>query len=162
MAPEKPDHTKALYEIVVLLSALDPVRGARSVSGMSDGTIDHTLTWRSFLDAIAYISARKAGGPYVVAAAIQETSRGMTVWLAGNKEIEAGVGEFLKSLLGDLTKIAQLNRGISIPKAHSITKEELLSRIIEFLSEKLQKNYKKATKVLPSCLSVIEADLARG
>jgi hypothetical protein len=162
MATEKPDHTKALYEMVVLLSALDPVRGTRSASGMSDGTIDHTLTWRSFLDAIAYISACKAGGRYVAAAAIQKTSTGMTVWLAGNEEIEAGVEEFLKSLLKDLTEIARLNRGISIPKAHSITKEELLSRIIEFLSEKLQKHYKKVAKILPSCLSVIEADLARG
>jgi hypothetical protein len=165
MASPMPSNAENFYQMLLLLHTLDPIRGERAEPGTSyeDTRVDHASVRRSFIGAIAYICAYCRGPDYVTAAALQQKSRGITVWLAANAAIESKVPEFLKSVLHDLTEIARLERGRAVSQAESLGTNKLLPDIIAFETPKLQEYYGLIVKkFVPLCLKVMGAALAQG
>jgi len=164
MASLEPSTTDTFYRLLLLLEALDPTRGERSKSGTcDDATVDHPSVRRSFVDSIAYICAYDKGPDYVTAAALQQTSQGTTIWLAGNKDIKPEVVDYLTSVLNDLTGIARLDRGKVVDQAELLATGKLSSGIIKFLRPKLLLYYNKSVKgFIPQCLDVIDGALNTG
>jgi len=89
---------------VLLLHALDPVRGARKGRPKfpDPDDLDSNELLRSFLDSVSYACDRKHGGDTVTAAALQDDPEGPVLLLASNSRIQettlVTVGEILKDL----------------------------------------------------------------
>lgn len=161
MSLPKSSSTETLYQMLILLHALDPIREERSEFGSSGGhtKLNHSIVRRSFVDGLAYIPAYRSGRDHVTATAIQRTpAGGTTIWLASNKRVAKRVSGFLTSILRDLEEIAQLGQIKAISKMNSKA-ERLLPRIVEFVAPKLHRYHRKALENVPLCLKVIKDTL---
>src|SRR5271168_1361692 len=106
----EPSNAETLRKMLFLLETLDPIRGPRAQSFTSgtDTGGDQTSIRRSFVEAIAYICAYQRGSQHVIAAALQQKSTGIILWLACNGAIDEKVKDFLNSLLNKLRETVQL------------------------------------------------------
>lgn len=162
MSLPKPSSTEILYQLLILLQVLEPIREERSGFG-SGGHIklNHSNVRRSFVEAIAYISAYRSGRDHVTATAIRQTPARGIIWLASNKRVEKKVTDFLISVLQVLGDFARLEHSKAIIERPSIT-EGLLQGIIKFVTPRLRRYHSKAVNILPECLRVIKVALSQG
>lgn len=131
---------RRFYEPLLLLNALDSIRGGRiKAEIVSDNTgINHTQIRRSFADAIAYICAYKKGPNYVTAAALEKTPQVVVVWLAANSGIGQNVTDFLDCILARVQEVANRDDVEDREQAAHLATEELSSLITKFLTPKLE------------------------
>jgi hypothetical protein len=131
---------RRFYEPLLLLSALDSIRGGRiKAEIVSDNTgINHTQIRRSFADAIAYICAYQKGPNYVTAAALEKTPQGVVVWLAANNGIGQNVTEFLDGILARVRDVVDRDDVEDREQAAHFATEELSFLITDFLAPKLE------------------------
>ena len=108
---------------------------------------------RSFVDGIAYICAYERGPRRVIAATLERTPRGITVWLATNKTIGEKVLGFLENVLSDIQRIAEPDDKENRQREGEQTLEHLTSRIVSFNAPRIQTHYEQvARKHVPACL----------
>src|SRR5271170_2740078 len=124
---------RRFYEPLLLLHALDKIRGGRiKAEIVSDNTgINHTQIRRSFADAIAYICAYKKGPGYVTAAALEKTPQGVVVWLAANNGIGQNVTEFLDGILARVQNVVDKDDVENREQAANFATEELSSLVTD-------------------------------
>lgn len=140
---------RRFYEPLLLLHALDPIRGERIKSEtVSENTeINHTQLRRSFADAIAHICAYKKGPDYVTAAALEKTPQGVVVWLAANSKIGERVMVFLGAVLAQVQDV--VNQDVEDrQQAAQLATEKLSSMITDFHTPRLEVYRKKIVKDL--------------
>jgi hypothetical protein len=158
----EPSNAETLRKLLFLLNALDPIRGprAQSFTRGTDTRVDQTSIRRSFVEAIAYICAYKRGPDHVIAAALQQKSTRITLWLVGNKAIDERVKEFLNPLLNKLTETM---RPLDSHIAESLSANKLLPDIIAFQTPRIRVYYRLVKNLyLTSCLKIIQSAIDRG
>jgi hypothetical protein len=151
---------RRFYEPLLLLYALDPIRGERTkaASFTDDVEPNHGKRRRLIADDIAYIAAYKKGPDHVTATALEKTPQGITVWLAANSNIESKVEKFLKRVLLILQQVAEYENPAERRQAGNLALTLLQEDIIAFTAPKLQTYYKLiASKYILPCLDVISA-----
>lgn len=154
---------RRFYEPLLLLKALDPIRGERikPESIHSDSPNLQKLR-RSFVDGIAYICAYKKGPDHVTAAALERTPQEVKVWLASNKNIDDSVIHMLQRVLYDVQCIARLDSRESRQRLGEQTLDRLTSDIVDFNAPRISTYYKEvALRCVPECLKVIRSSLTR-
>ncbi|KAF8251030.1 hypothetical protein K440DRAFT_658857 [Wilcoxina mikolae CBS 423.85] len=99
---------RRFYGAVLLLHALDPVRGDRrsraKVSDPDELSPDDLLD--KFLDCVAYACDRMKGGATVTAAALQKDPRGPILLLGSNSTIQQETIEYITDILKHLKAIS--------------------------------------------------------
>jgi hypothetical protein len=76
---------RRFYEPLVLLSVLDPTRGAQHPDLITDRGLDEkSKLWRKFVDQLAWLCDSEKGGDTVTAVAAQKTCERPIFWLASN------------------------------------------------------------------------------
>ena len=158
IAPLRYKVTRRFYEPLLLLHALDPIRGRRTKAAVvSDSTeINHTQLRRSFADAIAHICAYKKGPDYVTAAALEKTPQGVVVWLAANSEIEEEVKVFLDAVLALVQNVVDRDDGEDRQQAAQLTTKQLSSMITDFHMPRLKVYHTKIVKdLIEPCQKVL-------
>ena len=155
---------RRFYEPVLLLHALDPIRGDRIKA-----SADHIPTSpniqkirRDFVNAITYICAYQKGSPYVTAAALERAPEGVRVWLAANANIAGFVVDFLRGVLSDIQRIAELEGKTNIFQEGERLNESLTSRIVAFNAPRLRTYFPEAKKRhVRSCLQIFQTKRER-
>jgi hypothetical protein len=153
----RPKVLRRFYEPLLLLNALDQIRGARikpdlasSITGLNHQKIRH-----SFADGIAYICAYKKEPDYVTAAALEKTPQGISVWLAANANIEPKVIHFLEGILVDLRRVAEQEDANGRHQTGRKIRESLTVRVVAFNQPRIQAYYIMAKNYVRQCLVVI-------
>ncbi|KAI2734488.1 hypothetical protein DTO013E5_9983 [Penicillium roqueforti] len=98
----QPKRLRLLYEPLCLLRILSEVRGDRIKPGdiFPEGPgLSATKSYRSFVDAIAYICAYRKRPGYVTAAALEQTPDAIVILLAANDGIDTAVVTLLEKVL---------------------------------------------------------------
>jgi hypothetical protein len=166
MTVPESSNAETLHKLLFLLHALDPFRGprAQSLTSSIDTRVDQTSIRRSFIEAIAIACASQKGPHHVIAAAPQQTSTGITLWLAGNEGINKEVELFINPFLDKLRETVRLvDRRVGVDKTESLSTNKLLPDLIKFQRPRLQVYYYKVKKrYLPPCLKIIESAINRG
>ncbi|EAS36470.3 uncharacterized protein CIMG_01824 [Coccidioides immitis RS] len=144
-----PKLERRLYEPLVLVHVIDPVRGVRfnNTNDTTDDTLDKLR--RSFINGIATICDFRKGGDTVTAAALQATPEHTVIWLSANKTPSAKTVNYLEGILAILTEVTVEKR--------SSTSEEIIRRIIEFCEPRLSHYCNELVKELPKCLNKIKS-----
>jgi len=76
---------RRFYEPLILLSVIDPTRGANQLDMSSDHDLQgQRKLWRDFLDQLSFLCDAKKGGDTVTAIAVQRTFEHPIMWLASN------------------------------------------------------------------------------
>ena len=149
---------RRFYEPLLLLNALDPIRGKRTKPERDTHSISPNLPKlrRSFVDGLAYICAYEKGSRRVTAAALQQTPQGITVWLAANENIGDNVLHFLAEILSDIQRIANIDDSQSRQREGEQTEEDLVTRIVTFNAPRIQTYYRQVARThAPACLDTI-------
>ena len=155
---------RRFYEPLLLLNALDPIRGERikPESEIHGNSPNVQKLRRSFVDGIAYICAYEKGPHHVTAAALEQKPQGIKVWLASNENIGDRVIQFLEKVLSDVQHISKLDDRESRQRAGEQTLDGLISRIVAFNAPRIHTYYKQvARQRLPVCLEVIKITLMK-
>jgi hypothetical protein len=150
--------TRRFYEPLLLLDALDSIRGGRIKHKIvSDDTeTNHTKVRRDFSDTIACICAYKKEPDYVTATALEKTPQGVVVWLAANAKVEDKVVNFLKAVLVHVQKVAEQDDAENRQQAAMSAMEKLSSEITSFHSPRLEVYVSTITKnVIKPCQDVL-------
>jgi hypothetical protein len=118
---------RRFYEPLILLSVLDPTRGAHRPDLITDrGLQGREKLWRNFLDQLSFLCDSKRGGDTVTAIAAQRTVEHTVFWLASNSNTGSKAKKHVEWILSrlnslydaDLEKIELVENEI---KAHCIT-----------------------------------------
>ncbi len=153
-----PKLVRRFYEPVLLLHALDEIRGRRMkpATNLEDPDLDSRKARRAFTDGIAYICAYDKGPNFVTAVGLEKSPQGVDVWLAANNSIEQGVIPFLEDILQCLQQIGVQDNVIERDRAGKAAVDLLSSKITTFNTPKLGYYYNliKRRYVQP-CLSII-------
>ncbi|KAH0542310.1 hypothetical protein FGG08_003247 [Glutinoglossum americanum] len=144
---------RRFYEPVLLMHLLSQIRGARTKRPIDTGDFRHSRQERrrDFADAIAYICAFDTGGGHVMAAALEQTPQGITVWLAANST-RAGenVIAFLRDILAKLVDIDTQNEVSQIE-----TESWIFRKIVRFNRRRIDNYWDRAELRIRPCLEVI-------
>ena len=98
----------------------------------------------------------------MTAAALQQTPQGITVWLAANENIGDNVLHFLREILSDIRRIANVDDSQSRQREGEQTEEDLITRIVAFNAPRIQTYYGQvARKHVPACLDTIGRKLVK-
>lgn len=154
----RPKVVKRFYEPLVLLHALDRIRGERIKSEIvpDDTGTNHTQLRRAFADAIASICAYKKEPDYVTAAALAMTPQGVVVWLAANSKVEGEVVEFLETVLATVQKVAEQDDMEDRQQAAVLAIDKLSSKITNFQIPRLEVYHAKIiTDLIKPCQEVL-------
>jgi hypothetical protein len=154
----KPKLLRRFYEPVVLLNAIDNIRGHRTKPETNFDDIDSGIrkTRRAFADSIAYICAYDRGPDFVTAVGLEKLPQGINVWLAANNNIEQKVVAFLAEILQHLQEIGA-HDWLPMRCSAAIAKHGMLScKIVTFDARKLQQ-YRDIIKMkyVQPCLAII-------
>ncbi|GAB1198436.1 hypothetical protein APSETT444_007755 [Aspergillus pseudonomiae] len=108
IASHEEKRLREFYQIVFLLSSLEPRRGDRIKRGTSDEQERITVAEhrRNVADALAYISAYDKKPDRVTAVALGMEKGELVVWIAANQKVHPKVKNFLTIVLRWLDKIA--------------------------------------------------------
>jgi hypothetical protein len=148
----RPKVLRRFYEPVLLLHLLGRIRGARTKRPESPD-MKHSKQGRrrDFTDNIAYICASNTGGKHVMAAALENTPQGITVWLAANNsKASQNVSAFLHDILTELKDI-----DVEDEAAQSKTESRMFSKIIQFNKQRVNSYWDNAKHCIVGCLEVI-------
>ena len=119
---------RRFYEPLVLLSVLDPARGAQRPDLTSDlGLHKHLKLWRNFLDQIAFLCDCEKGGENTVTAVAAEKSNEQPIfWIASNSKFRDKTRKHIYWIL------ARLNHIHGSDKTDDDLETEILWRCIAF------------------------------
>lgn len=157
----RPKVLRRFYEPLLLLNALGQIRGERikAETGSFSSSPNIQKLRRSFVDGIAYICAYQKGPSCVTAAGLEKTPQGVTVWLAANEDIGTDVIRFLKDILSDIQKIAELDDRESRRREGERRRESLISRIITFNAPRIQTYCDQVRqRHAPECLKIMSKE----
>lgn len=127
---------RRFYAPLILLSVMDPTRGAQHPDLASDSGSNHEATlWRNFLDQLAFLCDSEKGGDTVTAIAVQKNAEHPIFWLAtnsskSNKRIKAQ--DHLILVLGLLEQIHTINRPASD------VEDDITSQCIDFSHRRIK------------------------
>ena len=131
IASHEEKRLREFYQIVFLLSSLEPRRGNRIKRGISaeQETITVAEHRRNVADALAYISAYDKKPGHVTAVALGMEKGGLVVWIAANQEVDPKVKNFLTIVLRRLDEIAH---------GHESKCDPFVDYVLEFNWKKVQ------------------------
>jgi hypothetical protein len=153
----RPKVLRRFYEPLLLLNALDQMRGARIKPDVSDENLgpNQRKIRRSLVDGLAYICAFKKHPDYVTAVALERTPQEVVIWLAANADIKPQVVGFLESVVRDLCSIARNGTASQRHQTGLSVETVLLPRIIDFNKSRIQTYFKLAQTYAFVCLPII-------
>ncbi|KAB8259231.1 hypothetical protein BDV32DRAFT_138962 [Aspergillus pseudonomiae] len=131
IASHEEKRLREFYQIVFLLSSLEPRRGDRikRVTSAEQERITVAEHRRNVADALAYISAYDKKPDRVTAVALGMEKGGLVVWIAANQEVDPKVKNFLTIVLRWLDKIAH---------GHESECDPFVDYVLEFNWKKVQ------------------------
>jgi hypothetical protein len=152
---------RRFYEPLILLKALDPIRGERTKPEYCSDTSDLSdqKSRRSFADGIAYICSYQKGPDHVTAAALERSPQETVVWLAANANVEDDVIYFLEGVLESLGCIAAQAKKEEREKMGREKYDELLNTIIAFNKPRLESYITTVRKLNTECLKIIRSTI---
>jgi len=142
--PISPKQNRRFFGAVILLHALDPVRGdRRSRPKVADpDELASDLLLDKFLDSVAYACDRKKGGKTVTAAALQKHPEGPILLLGSNSPIEPETIEKLREIL-DRLKAFKFGQ-----ESEKLLEEDIVRKLTYLGAERLKVYQKKAKQRL--------------
>ena len=149
---------RRFYEPLLLLNALGQNLGKRIIAEAVIDTLSPNIQKlrRSFADGVAYICAHEKESKCVIAAVLEKTPQGITVWLAANETIGEKVVQLLEKVLSDIQRISELNDRFDRQREGERAKKEPTPRIIAFNKSRILTYYKQmAQDLAPMCLEII-------
>jgi hypothetical protein len=144
---------RRLYEPLVLLNALGPVRGERIKKSLEPDIteVNHAKARRSFADGIAYISAYDKTPDLVTAAALEKAPSGVIVWLAANADIKPEVRTFVQGILDKLNDVAIQPTAIARSDRGKELYDTILTDTVNFNKARLRVYDDKIKKLTSLC-----------
>ncbi|KAF8535704.1 hypothetical protein BDD12DRAFT_854287 [Trichophaea hybrida] len=143
ITPINPKQHRRFYGAVLLLYALDPVRGdRRSRAKVSDpDELSPDVLLDKFLDSVAYACDRKKGGETVTAAALQKDPGGPILLLGSNSQIQ-------KETIENLEEILEQLKTISFGKEEKTLEDDIVRKLTYLGAERLKAYRKQGRKLL--------------
>lgn len=124
---------RRFYEPLILLSVLDPTRGAQRPDLITDrGLQGRQKLWRSFLDQLSFLCDAKKGGDTVTAIAAQRTVEHTVFWLASNSNARRKAKNHVEWILSRLNNLYDVDLEETVRIENNIT-----TRCIEFSSARI-------------------------
>lgn len=124
---------RRFYEPLILLSVLDPTRGAQRPDLITDrGLQGRQKLWRSFLDQLSFLCDAKKGGDTVTAIAAQRTVEHTVFWLASNSNARRKAKNHVEWILSRLNNLYEADLEETVRIENDIT-----TRCIEFSSARI-------------------------
>ena len=121
------------YEPLILLSVLDPTRGAHHPDLITDrGLQGREKIWRNFLDQLSFLCDAKKGGDTVTAIAAQRTVEHTVFWLASNSNAGSKAKNHIEWILSRLNSLYYANS-----EKTEIVEDEITARCIKFSSSRI-------------------------
>lgn len=131
-----------MYEPLILLHALDPVRGEHiATTSPPINTAQHLR--RQFRDDLAFLCEYDKGGDACTALGIEEREDCLVYWVAANTNPQNKIEPFLASLLGSLAKVAReggsgTDASAGTARLHTAT-EEVTAKCATYALPKIKK-----------------------
>ncbi|KAJ5436244.1 hypothetical protein N7445_007129 [Penicillium cf. griseofulvum] len=152
---------RLLYEPLCLLHTLSEVRGDRikpgDLSPKGPG-LTAPRSYRSFVDAIAYICAYRKKPGYVTAAALEETPDAIVVLLAANNGIDTAVVTFLEKVLNILSWFIE-NPTVRLDMDEGRAAMKMLTEhVLNLNAPKIFKYYQQVNKLVSSVMGRLNAE----
>ena len=124
---------RRFYEPLILLSVLDPTRGAHHPDLITDrGLQGREKIWRNFLDQLSFLCDAKKGGDTVTAIAAQRTVEHTVFWLASNSNAGSKAKNHIEWILSRLNSLYYANS-----EKTEIVEDEITARCIKFSSSRI-------------------------
>lgn len=125
---------RRFYEPLVLLSVLDPTRGAHRPDLITDRGIDEpSKLWRNFLDQLSWLCDFASGGDTVTSIAAQKTIDHVYFWVASNSASRQKARDHLEWLFGCLKPL------YTVPSVSTTqVEDEVLVHCIAFASKRVK------------------------
>lgn len=125
---------RRFYEPLILLSVLDPTRGAQRPDLITERGLDEpSKLWRNFLDQISWLCHSGAGGDTVTAVAAQKTVDHPCFWVAANSRSRHKAREHIAWLFEQLNRLCT---DTSVSKSQ--VEEAILARCIAFSAQRVR------------------------
>ena len=101
---------RRFYEPLILLSVLDPTRGAQRPDLITDRGLDEpSKLWRNFLDQLSWLCDSETGGDTVTAVAAQKTVDHSCFWVTANSTSRHKARKHLTWLFEQLNQLCTAN-----------------------------------------------------
>lgn len=124
---------RRFYEPVILLSVLDPIRGARRPDPLLDqGVRARDKLWRNFLDQLCFLCDAEKGGNTVTAIAAERINEGTVFWLASNSNAGSKAHKYVKWILSQLNRLHDGDEDCK-----NDVREQLLTKCTEFCAKRI-------------------------
>lgn len=125
---------RRFYEPLVLLSVLDPTRGAQRPDLIADRGLDEpSKLWRNFLDQLSWLCDSETGGDTVTSIAAQKSVDRPCFWVASNSTARQKAQRHLTWLFGCLKPLCTATSVSATQIEH-----EILTRCIAFGSKRVK------------------------
>ncbi len=125
---------RRFYEPLILLSVLDPTRGAHRPDLITDrGLQGREKLWRNFLDQLSFLCDAKKGGDTVTAIAAQRTVDHTVLWLASNSNARNRAKHHVEWILSQLKRLYDAD----LEEIERV-ENELTARCVEFSSSRIR------------------------
>lgn len=125
---------RRFYEPLVLLSVLDPTRGAQRPDLITDRGLDEkSKLWRNYVDQLSFVCDSDKGGDTVTAVAAQQTTEAPIFCLASNSNSRKRARGHLIWIFARLERLHTASS-----KYTAQLQDEINARCIEFSSERIK------------------------
>lgn len=124
---------RRFYEPLILLSVLDPTRGAHHPDLITDcGLQGREKLWRNFLDQLSFLCDAKRDGDTVTAIAAQRTDEHTVFWLASNSNARSKTKTHVEWILSRLNSLYDADS-----EKTKLVEDEITARCIKFSSSRI-------------------------
>jgi len=129
---------RRFYEPLILLSVLDPTRGAQRPDLITDRGLQGRQKlwrnfWRNFLDQLSFLCDAKKGGDTVTAIAAQRTVEHTVFWLASNSNARFKAKNHVEWILSRLNDLYDAD-----PEETELIENDITTRCTEFSSARIK------------------------
>lgn len=121
---------RRFYEPLILLSVLEPTRGALRPDLITDrGLQGRAKLWRNFLDQLCFLCDAQKGGDTVTAIGAQRTVEHTVFWLGSNSGARNDAKRHVEWILSQLARLYELDRDET-----SEFEDKLIAECVKFSS----------------------------